>query len=286
MASWRRRVGGDATGQGPGDQGMSANIHRLLEFVEDRLDHGAHDLIKAEDIPRLRAIAQGNLTSADAPQFCLSLLNESQIYLRDGVLPFDLNSTTVAPDGPGAGRIHAELLMPPGSLPLPPPVVVTVSGCEPLNDARELYQYLEEYVNQEGWIVDDTQLAGLAELAEARDELVGARDKLTTFASDIGDDILLGGAVTDDVPLLSGDFKAALARVLKLPEGMELPKDFESPLLAPAIAGRERIHGELINLRADLAALKQHVEEQWLPWANDRLSSAGVIGDQILLDME
>lgn len=205
---------------------------------------------------------------------------------QDGVLPFDLNSTTVAPDGPGAGRIHAELLMPPGSLPLPPPVVVTVSGCEPLNDARELYQYLEEYVNQEGWIVDDTQLAGLAELAEARDELVGARDKLTTLASDIGDDLLLGGAVTDDVPLLSGDFKAALARVLKLPEGMELPKDFESPLLAPAIAGRERIHGELINLRADLAALKQHVEEQWLPWANDRLSSAGVIGDQILLDME
>lgn len=61
---------------------QSANIHRLLEFVEDRLDHGAHDLIKAEDIPQLRAIAQGNLTSADAPQFCLSLLNESQIYLR------------------------------------------------------------------------------------------------------------------------------------------------------------------------------------------------------------
>uniref|UniRef100_A0A0E0MFZ6 Uncharacterized protein n=1 Tax=Oryza punctata TaxID=4537 RepID=A0A0E0MFZ6_ORYPU len=271
------RVGGDATGQGPGGSGdggastgvrfmncarlcapiaphhingladaravaeisptlptviirvpceQSANARRLLDFVEDRLDHGVHHLIRAEDIPRPPAIAQGNRTNADAPvlfvitQRVPDLPAASTVLVqvddaRDGRLPFDFSSRTVAPDG----HIQAELLMPPGSLPLPPPVVVTVSRCEPLNDARELYQY-----------------------------------KLTTLASDIGDDLLLGGAITDDVPLFSGDFKAALARVLKLPE--------------------------------DLAALKQHVEEQWLPWANDRLSSPGVIGDQILQDME
>lgn len=173
----------------------------------------------------------------------------------------------------GAFELAAQAAAHPGTS-----VIVVVTGSNPLQDARKLFDGLVARRDALGWCV--LGLDKFSQLLERYDVLCDDRNKLRELVGSIYADMLIGGSSAPEVALEShdaaDDVQGRVRRLLSIADGADAAT-LSLTLLDDADEARRLCRAGFLQGRRDLAALKQLVEDFWIPSINRQLEGPAFV---------